>query len=380
MTKVVASLVCCLALCGCDDSGPPAEWTFIQLTDNEFYDGESHVDGNNVVWISKERWSRSPDVYLYDGETIRALSTDGQDNFNPKISEGYVVWQARAYFQDVDGPTRERQYLQYYDGERARQIPGSPGVITYNISGRHVAWNGHLGGRKIGIFLFDGERTQLLAETENPNIYPDISGTSVVWINRNIFLHDGRRIRQLTTGDAHYQSPRIGGDSVIWSGIRYGEEEDMFLYDGSTVLQLTDSEGRDGYPSIGRTHAAWQGFDGNDWEVFLFDGQTVEQITNNDYDDRSPQVSGETVVWNGLVGEHGGSLEVFYYDGRTTTQLTDSDVWNAASGISGPRILCTHYDGNDREICLAIRKGAETEDELRRARAGTALHAGGRTD
>ena len=154
----------------------------------------------------------------------------------------------------------------------------------------------------------------------------------------------------------------------------------MFLYDGSTVLQLTDSEGRDGYPSIGRTHAAWQGFDGNDWEVFLFDGQTVEQITNNDYDDRSPQVSGETVVWNGLVGEHGGSLEVFYYDGRTTTQLTDSDVWNAASGISGPRILCTHYDGNDREICLAIRKGAETEDELRRARAGTALHAGGRTD
>ena len=340
MIKGATIGVLCLALLGCDEATPPADWTFVQLTDNNSWDGHYDTDGRSVVWLSSRF---SPDVYLYDGETIRALTTDGRDNWNPKISEGYVVWQAKADFQDVDGPVRRRQYLQFFDGEDTRQIPRSPGVITYNISGKHVAWNGHLGDGQVGIFLFDGEQTHLLAETENSNIYPDVSGTSVVWINRYIFLHDGRGIRRLTTGGAYNQSPRIGGNSVIWSSPQYGEEDEIFLYDGSAILQLTDNEWRDGYPRIGRTHAAWIGRDGNDWEVFHFDGRIVRQITDNEYDDSIPSVSEGSLAWSANPTGARDGRRVFFYTDKPSrnSHLMDTSAAPRASQAIGLRSLWT---------------------------------------
>lgn len=375
MKRIATILACCLALWGCSGAGTPTGWTFVQLTDNEFWDGHYGTDGHSVVWLSKEEYGRSPDVYLYDGKSIRALTADGQDNWNPKISEGYVVWQAMGHFQEVDGPVRKRKFLQFYDGQSIRGIPRSEGVITYNISGRHVAWNGSLDDGKTGIFLFDGDRTLLIAETRSANIYPDISGTSVVWINRNIYLHDEHGIRQLTTGGAHCQSPRIGGNNVIWLATRYGEEDEVFLYDGSVVLQLTDNEWRDGYPTIDPTHAAWKCFDGDDWEVFLFDGQTVTQITDNNYDDGIPSINGGNAVWSGNLTDDPNNRQVFLYDGRAVTQLTPTEARCGPPFISGSRIVFGHRDGNDGEVYVAIRKGAETADELRRAREGTGLYA-----
>ena len=173
---------------GCDgpQQFPPVrmagdEWTFIQLTDNEFFDGEASIDGDLVVWVSRERWSRSPDIYLYDGQTTRALTTDGQENRNPRISEGYIVWEAEGDYTDADGQTRWVRHLRYYDGQTIRQIPNSASVVTYDISGPCVAWEGKTAARSPAIFLYDGERTQVIAEMRSPNTYPDISGTNVVW-------------------------------------------------------------------------------------------------------------------------------------------------------------------------------------------------------
>ena len=93
------------------------------------------------------------------------------------------------------------------------------------------------------------------------------------------------------------------------------------------------------------------------------------QLTDNDYDDGSPVIDGDHVVWPGHVTKDSRHCQVFFYDGRTITQLTPSEERNGAPGISGPRIAYIHDDGNDREICLAIREGAESDFEASRARA-----------
>ena len=364
----------CVALFGCDEPQHPQqfppvvmagdEWTFIQLTDNEFFDGEASIDGDMVVWVSRERWSRSPDIYLYDGQTTRALTTDGQENRNPKISEGYVVWEAEGDCTDAEGRTRWAKHLKHYDGQTIRPIPGSARAVTYDISGPRVAWAAKGINGELDVFLFDGQRTQRVSSNPHTDEYPSISGSNVAWrgwdgTRWRIYLFDGERTRAISGDDGHCFSPKISARYVTWTAAHPGEDTEVFFYDGRTIVQLTENSENDPCPAIDGSAVTWSGFDGNDREVFLFDGETVTQITDNDYDDGSPVIDGGQMAWTGSVLSTREGTEVFFYDGNVVTRLTNNNVPDYVNGISGSKVRMTFHDGNDREIVLAVRTDQE---------------------
>ncbi|MHC4984768.1 MAG: hypothetical protein ACYTFO_01300 [Planctomycetota bacterium] len=370
LSIVAIILTACVAFCGCDETEPPrqppqateGDWTFIQLTDNEFWDGEFDTDGHSVVWVGKEQLDESPDIYLYDGETTRALTTDGQDNSRPLVHGDYVVWASVGLFQDVDGPVRKKNFLQFYNGETVRQIPDSAGVMTYSLSGHYVTWNARIGEGKVGIFLYDGMQTQLIAETECTNNYPDLSGTTVVWRGCeaglwHVYLFDGDDVRTVSNSDGRIcYLPTTNGRNVAWSAAYPDKPAEIFFYDGRSARQLTRNDSPDEHPRLEGQQVVWQRYDGNDYEIFLFDGQTVIQLTNNQYNDTDPSISGERVVWMGNLTNNSSNCQVFVYNGRSITQLTETEAHNSTPMICGSRIVFGRDDGNDKEIVMAIRR------------------------
>ena len=366
----VLALAACVALVGCDHSQriPPVQmagddWTFIQLTDNESWDGEADIDGDTVVWVSREMWDQSPDIYLYDGQTTSALTTDGKENRNPRISEGCVVWRTEGDFVDANGQTRQVPHLKYYDGQTARPIPGSAEATSYDIFGPRVAWEGRDAAGKPAIFLYDGERTRLITETIAANCFPTVSADYVVWRDWDgtrwrIHLFDGQSTRQLSEDRGTCYSPSISGQCVTWASARPGEDANIFYYDGLTVRQLTENgAGGARLPRANGPRVVWTGFDENDWEVFVFDGQSVRQITSNDHDDRDPHIGEDFIAWTAHILPTKEGCEAYLYDGKATTRLTNNTQADFAGSVSGPALLLRHHDGNDWEIALAVPRG-----------------------
>ena len=66
-----------IAAIGCEAQ---PQWVHITLASSEHRIGEYSIDGDWIAWVEKERFGRSPDIFLFDGKTVRQLSSDNQSN------------------------------------------------------------------------------------------------------------------------------------------------------------------------------------------------------------------------------------------------------------------------------------------------------------
>ena len=348
-----------LAAFGCEAQ---PQWVHIQLTDSEYPVGEYSIDGDWVAWVGNAGLERSTDIFLFDGKTVRQLSSDNQSNTRPIVSNGYVVWQAGRGYGNVNGLPGHIRMLNIYDGQNVRELrtsvdPASP----FDVSGSNIVWIGHNRHQNREVFLFDGKLTHRLTEDDSQEGHPRVSGNSIVW--RAWDLHQGlqvyqyredQSIRQLSEGPWIPHPPHISGDKATWAATPQDGDTQVFFYDGRPARQLTNRGRRHDYPRIDGSNVVWQGFDGNDWEIFLFDGQIARQITNNNHDDTAPRISGNNIVWIGQLTERRESFEIFFYDGSAITRVTNNDVRDGDPIISGSRIVYGRDDNGHGHIMVAV--------------------------
>ena len=198
LPSIALAVLVLIAAIGCEAQ---PQWVHIQLTDSEYSVGEYSIDGDWIAWVEKERFGRSPDIFLFDGQAVRQLTNDGQKNTQPIVSDGYVVWQARSEYRDASGQIKKTRLLRIFDGLAVRELDASAGVSTFDVSGQRIVWaaSDTFGGAEI--LLYDGERPRRLTNNGRRDDYPAITGQSIAWRGGdNIFLHDGETTRQLSDG------------------------------------------------------------------------------------------------------------------------------------------------------------------------------------
>ena len=290
----------------------PEGWSIIQLTDNNYYDGQPQIYGSNVVWagIDTSSGGMQLKIFFYDGNTTIELSTDNH------------------YFDDYD---------------------------WFQIYGSSVVWVGS-DGNDTEIFFYDGNTITQLTNNLFSDLSPQIYGSNIVWQgwdgnDYEIFLYDGNTTTQLTNNISRDSSPRIHGSNVVWRGRGgYGWDNEIFFYDGNTTTQLTNNSYDDCSPQIYGSNIVWQGGDNGEYEIFFYDGNATAQLTNNLFGGRSPQIHGSNVVW---FGYDGNDSEIFFYDGNAVSQLTNNTYSDSWPRIYGSNVVWKGYDGNDYEIFLA---------------------------
>ncbi|MHC4344993.1 MAG: hypothetical protein ACYSUP_09945 [Planctomycetota bacterium] len=341
----------------------PPGWVITQVTNDEYQHGWSQISGSNVAWVG----ARSPyglsdtEIFFWDGTmppNPHQVTEDSEWDEPPEISGSKVVWA---------GHRASRIDVFFWDGDTVTQVSDdTTGGWNTNadISGTNVVWEGAVGIHD-EIYFWDGNTiTQVTDEpsTDNDDGYPRISGSNVVWFNRNmeIIFWDGTMPPdpcQLTINgynagpdisgsnvvwertvpdgmDVYYQvwfsdggaptlvadnlngeypwrspRPRISGANLVWQvqddAIAWAW--DIFFWNGTPTKIADDVDGNDIFgevlPEVSGSNVVWQGYDGSDFEIFFWNGVSTTQLTTNDYDDRNPRISGSNVVWQGWHAE-----------------------------------------------------------------------------
>lgn len=141
-----------------------------RLTDNGVYDlGPSINNLGHLTWshyMAPGCGGWFQDIYLYDGERVRPITTDGVsarvEHQNPQINDGgQISWVRHDFCVD---PTEGRVML-YSDGKITRISPQEtirPNSVAINNNGV-VAWNFHLGDWR-GIQLWEQGRVRLFTD------------------------------------------------------------------------------------------------------------------------------------------------------------------------------------------------------------------------
>ena len=364
----VIILLGAVALFGCD--GPyervEGEWTFIQLTDNDLRDYDSDIDGDVVVWVGEEGFGRRREIFMYDGTQVRQLTDDRFSDEFPQVSGSTVVWRSNRP-QDPEDTLGAPQVM-IYDGSAVRQLTTGLGVYQIDVDGPYITWAGLTEQETAGIFLFDGEDIREITSDARWSQHPVVSAEgNVAWTGWDgedwqIFLHQEGATRVAGLARNQPRPPQISGQNVAWvagphphmnARDRFGRHKEVYVYDGNYVRQLTDNEYEDAHVAVSGQNAVWQSFDGHDYEIFLFDGWTVTRLTDNQHDDLRPVISGSNVAWAADLPD---SREIFFFDGQAAIQLTNDEYEDRLGAISGSTVVYEHWDGNDWEIRLAVRR------------------------
>ena len=110
-----------------------------------------------------------------------------------------------------------------YDGLSVKQLTDND-YNEYNpkISGSNVVWNGKPDGNDYEVFLYDGSSITQITDNDYWEQSPEVSGSNVVWHadpdgnDAEIFLYDGSSITQITDNDRSDWVPKISGMTVAW--------------------------------------------------------------------------------------------------------------------------------------------------------------------
>jgi hypothetical protein len=138
------------------------------------------------------------------------------------------------------------------------------------------------------------------SSVDDPAISSTNLGTNVVWTvtlppapyDEEIY---STFATQMTDNDIYDIYPDISGTNVVWEQGDGDNAEILSNFAGP----LTNNSTADRTPAISGTNVVWRGWDGNDWEIY---SNFAGQITNNSVDDYSPDISGMNVVWRGWDG------------------------------------------------------------------------------
>ena len=289
--------------------------TIYQLSNNNFYDENPQIWGNNVVWTGYD--GNNSEIFFYDGiKTVQLTDNETQD-YSPQISGNNIVWQgngSKIFLYDSTNWQGNGSEIFFYDGTNIIQLTNN-NFYDENpqISGNNVVWQGYE-GNDYEIFFYDGTNIIQLTNNNYDDGGPQISGNNIVWLGSGeIFFYDGNNTIQLTDNNPSFAlNPQISGNNIVWIASKPRVSSTLLpprslvFYNGNSYETITppDNPFETYYDTeISGNNVVWSSrFGGNDDEIFLYNGTTNIQLTNNSYDDSNPQIWGDKVVWQGYDG------------------------------------------------------------------------------
>ena len=278
-----------------------------QITDNDNYENQIQISGNNVVWWSSD--GNDNEIYLFNGSEIIQLTDNDVNDGSPKLSGNNVAWKSQEGFYPYY-PGNSGIYL--YNGLSTIQLTDSETYISqFGISGDNVVWSEN-DGKDYEIYLYDGSNINQLTRNGTYDSSPQISGNNIVWAgddgkDNEIFFYDGTEITQITNNDTDDYNPQISGNNIVWSAYD-GNDDEIYFFNGTETIQLTNNATYDSSPQISGNNVVWSAYDGNDDEIYFFNGTETIQVTNNDIGDNDPQISGSNITW---TGDYGNESEIY---------------------------------------------------------------------
>jgi hypothetical protein len=224
-----------------------------QLTDNELHDEYPQIHNGQVVWVRKLAQVRTDEeitdahngrIFFYDSTTgeTRQLTDNKQDDAQPQIHNGQVVWR-RGSGSDAE--------IFFYDSvtKETKQLSSDSVYNNYPlIHNSQVVWRGD----------------------------PHSRGNAAIHLSPDYmenFLYDSESgvTRQLTNNRYNEELPNIRDGQVVWRA-----QDRLFLYESATgkttrLLYHNNQHRLVGNPEIHDGQMAWGGWDGTSYEIFLYD-------------------------------------------------------------------------------------------------------------
>lgn len=315
-----------------DDGGPrPDEWP--------------DVSSGQVAWSGFD--GHDYEIYLYDGQQIRPITSNDTDDVSPRLHSGRIVWEG------YDGADRE---IYLFDGTRVLQITDNDVTDTGpRIHDGLIAWESWVGGAP-DIYAYQDGAVLRLTETPFPDLSPRVRDGQVVWqgfdgADFEIYRWDGAAVQALTGNDRDDIEPQTAGGAVVWLGDD-GSDLEVFHHAGGVTTRITDDAESAAAPAFDGTTIVWQQSDGHDTEIFAHRDGSVARITDNSFDDVLPSVDAGSIAWQGLAP---ASSEVFLFDAATgaVTQLTADTLEDRPPRIDGGIVVWSANDnGEDTDVLL----------------------------
>ncbi len=148
-----------------------------QLTFNNIRDAEVSMYKNRIVWSRGN--GDFADIFLAENDTIRQLTYANGYNFLPEIGSKYIVWIRQ---------NRGNSSLIYYDGFTERELDRNNNHFRAHTVENYIVWwkmkDASIENFTQHLMLFDGEKTQVIAQADRNNIiyYPQITGHGIMYV------------------------------------------------------------------------------------------------------------------------------------------------------------------------------------------------------
>lgn len=190
-------------------------------------------------------------------------------------------------------------------------------------------------------------------------LYPEVSGTMVVWQDKrngswDIYRKDvnGSGSSAVTSNSADQIRPSISGNVIVWQDFRNGNW-DIYGYDISTGREFavnTDS-GNQELPVVSGNWVAWQDDRNGNLDIYAYNLSTLElvQVTNHVRDQMHPAISGTTLAWEDY--RHGAAnMYTFDLTSRVETRFSVSSANQTLPAISGTGLAWTDDRNSQADI------------------------------
>jgi beta propeller repeat protein len=188
------------------------------------YSFQPNLSGPILAWRDMDFITTSADIWYRQGAASTQVTNlpNNQLALAPDVSGNYIVW----YWQDISGPINTKIY--YYDV--ANPVPGGTlfasgpsSQADPRISGSNVVYMDNIDGTDWEIFLvtLPGGTPQRITNNLTDDVTPDISGNYVVYArDGQIFMYDITTLQETQLSDSGVAGtnvyPEIDGNHVVW--------------------------------------------------------------------------------------------------------------------------------------------------------------------
>ncbi|MCB0311018.1 MAG: hypothetical protein KDD42_07275, partial [Bdellovibrionales bacterium] len=290
-----------------------------QISSGEVDPYSVDTDNGQVVWTQNEQ------LFFFDGETTRQLTTAPSSVYYPKISDGMIVWAGRE-----DDTAGWEIYL--YDGDNTSQLTNNSLTdFIPDIDQGQIAWRQDVGSGLSRILFFDGENVVNLSDGSYQDWDPKISKGTVAWqrnipgIGFQLVLYDGENTITVYEGeDKPEQDWDLHDGMLVWEEYD-GNDTEIYLFNGTQNVQLTDNALDEATPKIHDGNIAWSSYNflTSTSNISFFNGNLIIPLSNNDYQNENPFTYGGQAVWSTYNWDEGHNT-IYLYDGSSSINLVRS--------------------------------------------------------